>query len=457
MKVGVAWLAGTFVLFLLVGQVGEVPDVFKLTTYVAFTILCFASGYALKAQQLRSVDLQAAVAISEKEAASARLLVFISAAYYAILGLSLLRDYGASSVGSIVQAIAHPGAAYFTRLRVFGPQLAGGAGSANVVVQLLTLFSVLSTPLVPFLVVYWRRLSFAFRAFALVGLTIYCLYWLYIGTQKGLGDTVVFAAAAALVLVKGRWPTDRRLSKRALLPLGAVVVLFAGYMAFNQGDRLASQGEGASIKPNALVTAIAGEQLGRGVTLTLGYPSAGYLGLAHNLETPFEWSRGRGSSRALDSYATQYLGIESAFDQTYPARTERRMGYPALMYWATIYPWLASDLTFLGAALLMAVVGWWLARLWFEAAYLRRRLSLLLFCQLTLVLAYVPANNQVGITRPGLIAFTSLVAAYVLFGRKGGDPKLQTGVAETSSRARRASKRSAYPTRTPRSPTAPTR
>jgi hypothetical protein len=84
------------------------------------------------------------------------------------------------------------------------------------------------------------------------------------------------------------------------------------------------------------------------------------------------------------------------------------------MYWSTIYPWLASDLTYPGAILLMAVVGWFLAKFWHEAVLQRRVLSMALFGQLALLIAFVPANNQLGQTRPALIGFVSLCALSVL-------------------------------------------
>ena len=200
----------------------------------------------------------------------------------------------------------------------------------------------------------------------------------------------------------------------ALLVLG-----FAGYMAYNQGSRISDTTLAKQFEPNPIVQKFASEEFARGVTVLAFYPTHGYQGLAYNLETPFEWTGGRGASRAFDSYVSQYGLADGVSDRTYPARTERRTGWPAGMYWATIYPWLASDLGFLGAALFMAVVGWWMARWWVEAAAHRSKIAMLLFAQALGLVAYVPANNQLGLSRPNLIAFATLVVIYLVTPRPG--------------------------------------
>jgi hypothetical protein len=403
MRLAVVWLAGSFVLFLLVGEVGRVPDMTKLVIFIAATIGAFVVGYRakLKLWNPRPGRLQH----GSDDVVSARRWIIISAIYTCAFGLVSLQAYGATSPSQVLSALQNPGEAYFYRLRE--ARLEAESGSA----QLLTLGAALTTPLVPFALLYWSRITIAVKALVLLAVALYSSYWVFIGTQKGIGDFATYAAISLLALgaMNGR-RTSRKVRRIAMV----LAILFAAYMVLNQSDRLASQNTTGGIEPNPLVSAIAGEDIGRGVTTTLFYPTHGYLGLAYNLESSFVWTEGRGSSRAVDSYWTQYVGGDSKFFESYPARTQISTGWDALAYWATIYPWLASDLTFPGAVLFMAVVGWWLARWWLEAVYLRRRLSLLLVCQMGILVAYVPANNQIGITRPGLIAFATLLTLYGL-------------------------------------------
>jgi hypothetical protein len=104
-------------------------------------------------------------------------------------------------------------------------------------------------------------------------------------------------------------------------------------------------------------------------------------------------------------------------------RTEYRTGWPAGQYWATIYPWLASDLTYPGVVVFMVLFGWLFARMWVEGAMKRDTLALIIFGQLAIVVAYIPANNQLGVSRPTTIGLITLAAMYcvrAVLRRNGG-------------------------------------
>jgi hypothetical protein len=410
MQFAVAYLGGTYLLFLLIGQVTLVPDLVKLTAFVTATVAAVGAGYHLKA---RTYSRRVVVPVVDRaEVGNVRTWVLLSAAYFAAFGLALLLSYGATGPADIVRAIADPGAAYFAKFRVYEAQQA--AGERNLLIQGLTLMSVLYTPLIPFTVVYWKHLTRAVRLAAVGGAVVYCCFFVFIGTMKGFGDLLVFGLASYLAMAVGnrRKVVGPHRPRRLLVSVILVLSAFVTYMAFNQAARVAEAGIAERFPPNPVVSAVTGEEFARGLSVISFYPTHGYLGLGHNLDTSFEWTAGLGSSRALDSYWVQYVGGEGASHSTYPARTEMRTGWPAGQYWATIYPWLASDLTFPGAVFLMGVVGWFLARFWYESAFERKRLSLLLFCQLGLLIAFVPANNQLGTGRTSLIAFVSLVVAY---------------------------------------------
>jgi len=352
------------------------------------------------------------------EVRSATLWITLSAGYLAAFGVASMLSYGAKEPGDILASIAHPGAAYSAKFGIYELQTA--TGERNSVIQILTILAVLSTPLVPMTIIYWRRLGLGTKLIAGLGVVCYAAFFLFIGTLKGLGDLLVYGLAGILVSALGTWHPLRGFGNNKVRAVFAGILLigFVGYMANNQSQRMVVFGIAGKYEPTPVVAALVGDSLGRGLSAVGSYPTQGYLGLAYNLDTPFEWTRGLGSSRAVGSYWDQYIGSSGTSELTYPARTELRTGWPAGMYWATIYPWLASDLTFPGAAIFMGAVGWMFAKFWHQGAFRRSRLSLLLFCQLALLLIYVPANNQIGIGRPSMIAFLSLVAIY-LFKRPG--------------------------------------
>ena len=413
LTVSLLYLGGTFALFLVVGQVTEVPNLFNLTAFVALTLAALTIGYRARARRYLRAGQLDVPPVTHEETRSARRWVAVSAAYYALYGLALLLEYGATGISDIVNSITAPGGAYFAKFQVYEQQIS--TGDKNTAIQLLTLLSVISAPLVPLAVVYWRRLSRGVRTLALLGTAVYASFFLFIGTLKGLGDLLIFAVSGFAVLAFGYWTPKSRERPRKRAVIGATILfttVFVGYMAFNQSQRLEVGGIASRFEPNPVIASLTGEEFARGVAVVAFYPTHGYLGLAYNLESPFEWSGLRGSSRALDGYWVQYVGGDSAFESTYPARTEARTGWPALMYWSTAYPWFASDLSFPGTILLMGIAGWFLCQVWVQAAFQRDRLALLLFAQLMLFLVYIPANNQIGTSRNSLITFICLVALY---------------------------------------------
>ena len=120
---------------------------------------------------------------------------------------------------------------------------------------------------------------------------------------------------------------------------------------------------------------------------------------------------------------------------SYPSRTEAVTGWPAGKLWATVYPWLASDLTFPGAAVFMALVGWFMARMWIGARVERDPLSLVLFCQAAIFIAYVPANNQLMTARYTAVGLITLLIIYGARRVVGGSrPRLDPPWRERPSR-----------------------
>jgi hypothetical protein len=155
-----------------------------------------------------------------------------------------------------------------------------------------------------------------------------------------------------------------------------------------------------------------------GLSLFISYISQGYYGLSLTLQLPFEWSYGMGNSFAMTSYAEQYFGMSGIFEKTYPFRMENVFNWPAKMYWHTIFPWLASDITFPGALALMFFVGRGYARSLIDSVIYESPLGISAFYLLTILLLYLPANNQLMQAREMMIATVVLFFSWFIFGAK---------------------------------------
>lgn len=420
--IALVWLLGTFAAFWLTGLSSRVPDAMLLTIFVLAATGLFSIGYAAKIKSLPQTALIHGDPWSHQK--RDRTLIVWSAVYFAVFGAVQMSDYGAAGLGDILNRVQDPGSAYQAKFQVY--ELAVSTGQVSPVMQLVTLAGGLYGVLGPLLVLYWTRLTLAVRIAGVIGLLTYATFFLFIGTQKGVGDLIVMCLVGLMTSTLGTWhrrsPSGRR--RRTGPYVTILVTAFVLYMVFAQAGRADQFDTRGAVPPNPTVVKLVGDRTAIGVATTLFYPTHGYLGLSYNLGSGFTWTHGLGASAVINSYAAQYLGTDPP--RTYPVRTEERTGWPAGMYWATIYPWLASDLTFPGAALFMLLLGWWFAKTWVEGAMHRDTLSLVLFGQLAIMIAYVPANNQIGMSRPVAIGFATLLLLYLgrWIRRSAGRPPL---------------------------------
>ncbi|MEV6371698.1 hypothetical protein [Micromonospora musae] len=428
-------MLGTFGLFWTGSFAQQVPNAGELCLFVFAATAAFAVGYALTIRRPVRPVVATARNTRAQDSRRVRQLVVAGGIYYIVLGVALLGEYGATSPGSIWASIQDPAQAYANKFTVYQAQQ--DTGRTNAAIQVLTLLGVLGTVLVPVLVIHWRRLTTGVRLVGIAGIGTYSLFFLYIGTLKGLGDFVLMTAGGLLIASSVGWDRTRQRTRRrrATVMVAVGAALFCGYMVNSQADRVVWFGTQDRVQASPVVERMVGPHLANGVAAVVHYPTHGYLGLAYNLDTPFSWSHGMGSTPAVASYASQYLGVDSDRYPTYLQRTEERTGWPAGLYWATIYPWLASDLTFPGAILFMVFLGWFFARTWRESVVSKRLLPTLIFVQLVLLVGYIPANNQLGMSRPGMIGFVTLLVLYLAVAtpRRPGGAFVREALASTSS------------------------
>ena len=403
-KLALVYLFGTYALFLASNLVGDVSNLGMLTTFVTITFVAFYVGFRAgignparwvgkSGPQFGGTSFQ-------------RRLALVAALYFLIWSVNQFIDFGATSPADIVNRILTPGAAYKAKFDVYARRL--DTNAVNPVTQVLILASILYAVFVPLLIAGWRNLGAATRVLGSLAVLAYIGCFLFIGTMKGVGDIALFALAGGSVWLAKHTlfePGDGK-RRRPLLKAAAAVALLLGYMAFNQFQRA----QEFNIQESLIVgdvsrTAIArtlGQDAAFGIYSTLAYPSHGYRGLAISLDDPFVFSHGAGLSQAVESYRRQVLGGPDNVLLTYPFRGELASGWPSGLVWWTIFPWLASDLTFWGVPLFMALMGWVFARLWTACLFGNNPFALAAFGQMLIFVAFIPANNQVLMQRQGL-------------------------------------------------------
>jgi hypothetical protein len=309
-------------------------------------------------------------------------------------------------------ALADPGAAYSHSQTVREATLAEYAR---------ILLGPLLVAMVPLAVFYHR----AFRASTkvLVGLATLANVATYVltGTNKGVADVVL---VLPWLLVAGDAARFSRLGRfgRALLAGGTVVGLGVFFIFFQRTQSLregsaSAYGYLAGAKATANYDHFTVRYLPKDVQVgVLGlnsYATQGYYALSLALEEPFVPMWGAGNSIFLFRQVARLLNDPSFAERSYPFRIER-YGWNAYGLWSTIYPWLASDVSFPGVFVVLFILGRVFARCWLDVLSVENPFAVILLWQFVLMFLYFPANNQVMQSGEAFVAFLGTIAAWRL-------------------------------------------
>lgn len=415
-RVSMCYLLGTFVLFLTSNIFVDTPNPIYLVTFVLLAFFTLWGGYVLgiRTSVRRWIRVKE---VTPRERRQINWFVLIGSCYAIIWGVNQIIDYGGTDPLQIVDAIVNPGTAYSAKFEVFERRELNQ--EVNRVTQILILLSIIYAMFFPAIILHWAQLERKLKILAVLSTATYILSYLFIGTQKGLGDVLIFALAGWSIKYALRQKiSPQRLSGRNIFAIALVASAAFIYMAANQASRASEFGLTTTLLAgdvsNTYLAEIVGPTFALGIYTLIGYPSHGYFGLSQSLTADFVFSYGAGLSQAFESYRYQYFGGAQNILLTYPFRAELLTGWPAGMYWSTAFPWFASDLTFPGVLVLMIALGFVFARVWLSALRNMDLLSLAALGQFFLFIAFLPANNQVLMQRQGFWVVITLLAVFVL-------------------------------------------
>lgn len=263
----------------------------------------------------------------------------------------------------------------------------------------------------------FKELSRGDRTLVISNITLYLLVFLFgYGNQKGVSDIVIYVAVALYV---NRLRRGQELGKKAVRIISVLLAVMLLLFSYMQYLRYAPRGINAEnyymystgefyFDTNHPIFKIFGPDIGFGMaTILSGYLSQGYYGLSLCLQLPFQWTYGVGSSYALTKILEK-VGFPSTYERTYLYRMSETFGRDGLSSWNTIFPWLASDYTWVGALVFFFLVGYLLARVWKEVLENDNIISYLMLVNLIVLILFVPANNQL------FHGYDSFVASWTL-------------------------------------------
>ncbi|MBK9797955.1 MAG: hypothetical protein IPP58_16025 [Holophagaceae bacterium] len=399
------------------------PHPWKIYTFLTLAHVALLLGYL---QGLRQTVVPYSGALSSKALVNVGIWVSV----LVFIPTNLFRT--GTMLPQVAQGLLNPGAAYDTSYL-----LRTSADQAPLAEYLRFLLGPLLALAVPLGIYYWKELSRVQQAGVVFVVLSTVAMFISMGTNKAIADTVIIVP---WLIAAGAAGKRFNLSKRLLFVwvciLGIGVSSF--FLFFRAGS--ISRGEGAGFAVSGVFSHIdvkadmdhplvanASLETRVGILGLSFYLTGGYQALAMSLEEPWVPCYGIGNSFFLQRQVERILDRDDLASRTYPARIEAR-GWDSVGLWSSIYPWLASDVSFPGTLLVVFWIGGLFARLWRDVIDGGNPIAVSLFSQVVIMLFYFPANNQVLQFGEGLSAFVVTLAVWHWTRSQAAKPLLEAGV-----------------------------
>ncbi len=275
-------------------------------------------------------------------------------------------------------------------------------------------------------VIYWRQLNGICRFFTVAAFWTSINFSILRGTNREIVDTAILIISSFAILSA----RQKALTPNRSLTVGKIVrTVFLGLVLLSLAyviiaiffarvnDRLGEQallciGEtGVCADFNLGIYQFLPFDVTRAIGLIASYLSTGYFGTALALNENFVSGWGLGHSPALLSIYMQYIGQPEAVASSYPYMLYYQKWDPAA-HWSGMMTWIAADVGFTGAVIIMGLFGYLYGRTWFAAVAARNDAAVPLFCLLSLTMFYFPGNFQLAIYIDGYVALLSSVLLF---------------------------------------------
>lgn len=260
----------------------------------------------------------------------------------------------------------------------------------------------LTIAVIPLAAFYWTQLGTVVRTFAMGTALTYILFSAFRGTDKETGDLVILTlsgilARAAFLGIRGRTVSKRGMVNGVIF-ISLIVSLFIALFIFRKSERLGGfvafclYGDVACFEPSSI--SVLGDVVGFGFAMFSAYLVQGYYGLSLALSLDYEWTYGIGHSQPLQTLAGIFVDAQAIYEKG-PMAQLQAVGWHDRFVWSSIFPSLAGDVTFAGIPIVFFIMGILYGRSWSSALAKGGVDSIVLFALLTIVILYIPANNQI--------------------------------------------------------------
>jgi hypothetical protein len=302
----------------------------------------------------------------------------------------------ASLATSIIKGLIDPGQSYRDKIAA-----TSGLNETSALQYITQLINPLLWMMSPLCIYFWSRISKLTKISFIIAVSANLLSWLAIGTNKGIFDFVLMSPA---IILAARPHLIARMNGKTLSK-GLLAASIVGVLLFSQfsnnikgrsGGEASTIDYGANISldhENWMIASLPKDSQASAGTL-ISYLSQGYYPLSLALDEPFVFSYGVGNSYYYTGIVESFTGPNSISELTYPARIAYT-GWSRTEKWHSIYPWIASDISFAGVPFFVLIIGWLLAAVWRDSLAGQNPFAISLLPLLILIVFYFPANNQI--------------------------------------------------------------
>jgi hypothetical protein len=331
--------------------------------------------------------------------------------------------YTGKKIWEVMDALRNQGAAYH-QLQI---QLVATTGQRNTFVIIRALTSPLTYAVLPLGIVRWRTIGWSGRLSVLMAVACSVIFSIMRGTDKEIADLFVIGVSAAFVSY-GRNRTlgakGFEIFRRYWKPAVVALLFFwvaQGLFTTRKDERLggyvsrttvcANDSHICADLDNPLIAWLPQRQK-FGLTIFILSTCSGYYGLELALEKPFYSTYGAGHSPAALSAYEVATGDPTLHLQTFTYRNGADH-WSDENYWSTLMTWIANDVGFGGTIPVLALIAYCWGRWWREAAAGLSDPAAVLFSLTTMMMVYLPANNQVLASYDGYVVFAVWISIWL--------------------------------------------
>lgn len=284
-------------------------------------------------------------------------------------------------------------------------------------------------------ILFWNEISRFFKGCIIAIFVLIILNnTFFVGSQKQVIDLLLYALIA---IIGNNYYHKNQIDKKtklfllisvlvALFVMGSVIAARVSLWEFRYNAVGGGLPSGANVKSDNFFYSILPQSILWPLVYLSGYFSQGYRGLALCLSEPFVPTWGMGFSFRIMYDFSDWFNIPiSNIELSYPVRMENHYGIGAYSNWHTIFPWFASDITFFGSLLVVSLFVYLWAKSWRDWIETNNLWALILFAQLSILVLYIPCNNQLFQTRESILASIAVYITWKLFGGKKQNAHIQ--------------------------------